>query len=74
MRTSQEFATCPMGSYIDPEKMIKARGVGMSLEELHKRGYASEFPPEKEMDPTALCNLANLGTTISTHKRFRWCE
>jgi catechol 2,3-dioxygenase len=43
-----------MGSYIDPEKMIKARGVGMSLEELHKRGYAGEFPPEKEMDPAAL--------------------
>jgi len=26
----------------------------MSLEELHKRGYAGEFPPEKEMDPAAL--------------------
>jgi catechol 2,3-dioxygenase len=54
MRTSPEFARCPMGTYVDPEKMIKARGAGMSPEELLKRGYAGEFPPEKEMDPTAL--------------------
>lgn len=44
----------PLGSYVDPEKMIKARGAGMSLEELHKHGYAGEFPPEKAMDPAAL--------------------
>jgi hypothetical protein len=28
-----------MGTYVDPEKMIKARGAGMSPEELLKRGY-----------------------------------
>jgi catechol-2,3-dioxygenase len=54
MRTSPEFAARPIGSHVDPEKMIKACGAGMSPEELHKRGYAGEFPPEKEMDPAAL--------------------
>jgi hypothetical protein len=43
----------PDGTYVDPEKVIKARAAGMWLKELHKRGYADEFP-EKEMDPAVL--------------------
>lgn len=38
----------------DPEEIIKARAAGMSLQDLPKRGYVGEFPPEKEMDPAAL--------------------
>jgi catechol-2,3-dioxygenase len=54
MRTSREFAANPMGTYVDPDKMIAARATGMSIEELHRRGYAGEFPPAKPMDPRVL--------------------
>ena len=43
-----------MGAYVDPEKMIAARTAGMSVEELHQRAYAGEFPPPKPMDPRVL--------------------
>jgi len=45
MRTSPEFAANPMGAYVDPDKMIAARESGMTVEELHRRTYAGEFPP-----------------------------
>ena len=54
MRTSPQFASNPMGSYVDPDKMIAARAAGVSVEELHRRGYAGEFPPLKPMDPRVL--------------------
>ena len=54
MRTSPEFAANPMGAYVDPEKMIAARDAGMTVEELHRRGYAGEFAPSKPMDPRVL--------------------
>jgi catechol-2,3-dioxygenase len=54
MRTSPEFAANPMGAYVDPAKMIAARDAGMTVEELHRRGYAGEFPPSKPMDPRVL--------------------
>jgi catechol-2,3-dioxygenase len=54
MRTSPEFAVNPMGAYVDPDKMIAARAAGMSVEELHRRAYAGEFPPSKPMDPRVL--------------------
>jgi catechol 2,3-dioxygenase len=54
MRSSPEFAANPMGAYVDPEKMIAARSAGMTVDELHQRAYAGEFPPSKPMDPSAL--------------------
>jgi catechol 2,3-dioxygenase len=54
LRTSPEFAANPMGAYVDPEKMIAARIAGMSVDELHQRAYAGEFPPSKPMDPRVL--------------------
>lgn len=54
MRTSPEFAANPMGTYVDPDKMITVRAAGMSVEELHRRAYAGEFPPSKPFDPGVL--------------------
>jgi catechol-2,3-dioxygenase len=54
VRTSSEFAANPMGAYVDPDKMIAARAAGISVDELHRRAYAGEFPPSKPMDPRVL--------------------
>jgi len=54
MRTSPQFAANPMGAYVDPEKLIKARAAGMSVAEMHRRAYAGEFPPLRPMDPRRL--------------------
>ena len=54
LRTSSEFAANPMGAYVDPDAMIAARAAGASVEEVHRRGYAGEFPPSKPMDPRVL--------------------
>jgi catechol 2,3-dioxygenase len=54
MRTSPQFAANPMGTYVDPDKMIAARAAGVSVQELHRRGYAGEFSPLKPMDPRVL--------------------
>ena len=54
MRTSPQFAANPMGTYVDPDKIIAARAAGASVEELHSRGYAGEFPTLKPMDPRVL--------------------
>jgi hypothetical protein len=34
--------------------MIAARAAGMSVNELHRRACADEFPPSKPMDPRVL--------------------
>jgi hypothetical protein len=49
-----EFAANPMGAYVDPDAMIAARADGASVEEVHRRAYAGEFPPSKPMDPRVL--------------------
>ena len=54
LRTSSEFAANPMGAYVDPDAMIAARAAGASVEELHQRAYAGDFPPSKPMDPRVL--------------------
>jgi catechol 2,3-dioxygenase len=54
LRTSPVFSANPMGAYVDPDAMIAARAAGMSLDELHRRAYAGEFPPSKPMDPRVL--------------------
>jgi catechol 2,3-dioxygenase len=54
MRTSPEFVANPMGTYVDPKRMIEARAAGMSVDELHKRAYAGEFPPSGPVDPSVM--------------------
>jgi catechol 2,3-dioxygenase len=54
LRNSPEFAKNPMGTYIDPEKMIAAHEAGASPWELHERAWAGEFAPAKPYDPRAL--------------------
>jgi catechol 2,3-dioxygenase len=50
MRTSPEFAANPLGIFVDPDKMIKAREAGASPWELHVRARAREFAPAQPYD------------------------
>ena len=50
MRTSPLFASNPIGTPVDPEKMVAAREAGASFEELHRRAYEGEFKPDGELD------------------------
>lgn len=52
MRTSQEFQANPMGTLVDPDKMISAYNRDMSLEEFHGRAYDGEFKPSGHVDPS----------------------
>jgi catechol 2,3-dioxygenase len=54
MRTSPQFAAQPMGSYVDPEKLVAARAAGASSAEIHRRAYAGEFAPASPVDPRIL--------------------
>ena len=54
MRTSPDFARNPMGTYVDPDKMIAARKAGASPWELHERARAGEFAPGQPYDPRVL--------------------
>jgi catechol 2,3-dioxygenase len=54
MRTSADFARNPMGTYVDPDKMIAARKAGASPWELHERARAGEFAPLQPYDPRVL--------------------
>jgi catechol 2,3-dioxygenase len=54
MRSSLEFAGRPIGNFVDPDAMVAARAAGVSVEEVHQRAYAGEFPPSRPMDPRVL--------------------
>ncbi len=54
LRRSSEFAANSMGVYVDPDAMIAAWAAGASVEEVHRRAYAGEFPPSKPMDSRVL--------------------
>jgi len=54
MRTSPQFAARPMGSYVDPEKLVAAHAAGTSSGEIHRRAYAGEFAPDSAVDPRVL--------------------
>jgi catechol 2,3-dioxygenase len=54
MRTSPEFAAMPMGSYVDPEKIVAARAAGAEAGETHRRAYAAELRPDQPVDPRVL--------------------
>ena len=44
--SSLEFATNPIGTYFDPEKLVEAREQGMKFQEIHQRARAGEYLPE----------------------------
>jgi catechol 2,3-dioxygenase len=46
MRTSPQMAANPIGVPVDPEKMIEACKAGASVEEIHERAYAGEWPAQ----------------------------
>lgn len=50
IRSSPLFASNPIGTPVDPEKMVAAREAGASFAELHRRAYAGEFQPDVEQD------------------------
>ena len=50
MRSSPRFADDPIGTHIDPDRLVKARRAGASPEEIHARGYDGEFTPEGPLD------------------------
>ncbi|HEY6407125.1 MAG TPA: VOC family protein [Ktedonobacteraceae bacterium] len=50
IRTSPLFASNPIGTPVDPEKMVAAHEAGASFEELHRRAYEGEFKPDGELD------------------------
>jgi catechol-2,3-dioxygenase len=54
MRASPEFASKPMGTYVDMEKLVAARSAGSSPGEIHRRAYAGEFTPDQPVDPRIL--------------------
>jgi catechol 2,3-dioxygenase-like lactoylglutathione lyase family enzyme len=49
-----EYAANPMGTPVEPDRMVIQRSEGMSIEELHQRAYAGEFPPYKPGNPEVL--------------------
>lgn len=51
---SPEFAAKPLGTPVEPDRMVIQRSEGMSIEELHQRAYAGEFPPYHEGDPSVV--------------------
>jgi catechol 2,3-dioxygenase len=51
MQTSPDFAADPIGKFVDAEQIVAARQAGASPAEIHRRGYAGEFPPPAPMDP-----------------------
>ncbi|MCI2423394.1 VOC family protein [Saccharopolyspora sp. K220] len=54
MRHSTEFAAKPIGHFVDPDKLVKAREAGTSPSELSKRAWRDEFAPAKPYDPSDL--------------------
>lgn len=50
VRTSEEFGRNPLGIWVDPAKLVAAWEAGASAQEIHRRGYAGEFPPARPPD------------------------
>ncbi len=42
-----EFATNPIGTYFDPDKLVAAREQGLGFEEIHKRARAGDYLPDR---------------------------
>jgi catechol 2,3-dioxygenase len=54
MRTSPEFASMPMGRYVEPEKLLAARASGAAAGEIHRQSYAGKLSPDQAVDPRVL--------------------
>lgn len=54
IRNSAEFASNPLGIFVDPEKMINAHQSGASHWDLHMRARAGEFAPAAPYDPSVM--------------------
>jgi catechol-2,3-dioxygenase len=50
METAPEFASDPIGVYIDPDQVVAARDAGATAQDLHRRAYANEFPSTTRSD------------------------
>jgi catechol 2,3-dioxygenase len=47
---TQAFIDDPIGTQIDPEKMLQARAAGASPEDVHDQGYAGSLAPDSPLD------------------------
>jgi catechol-2,3-dioxygenase len=50
MRTAPEFAADPIGTPIDPDRLVAARREGLSADEIHRRAYAGDYRPDTPLD------------------------
>jgi hypothetical protein len=50
MRTSPQFAADPIGTLVDPDRVLAARDRGATAAELHQRAYSGEFSPDVAPD------------------------
>ncbi len=54
LRSAPTMRTNPLGTQVDPARMLAARRAGASVEEVHRRAYAGEFAPANPADPSRL--------------------
>ncbi len=45
--SSLEFASNPIGTFFDPEKLVEARASGLAFAEIHAKARAGDYLPEK---------------------------
>jgi catechol 2,3-dioxygenase len=50
MRTAPEFASDPIGTPVDPDRLVAARREGLSADEIHRRAYAGDYTPDTPLD------------------------
>jgi len=48
MLEAPEFKADPIGTFLDPDKVVAARREGATLEDLHRRAYGGEFVPNAQ--------------------------
>jgi hypothetical protein len=51
MRHSHDSAAEPIGHFVDPDKLVKARQAGAPASELSERAGRDEFIPDEPYDP-----------------------
>lgn len=54
LKNSPEFAANPMGTYVDPDKMVAAYEEGATGWDIHVRAHAGEFKPATPYDPRVM--------------------
>lgn len=58
INASIEFATNPIGTYFDPDKLVAARAQGLSFQEIHERARAGDYLPERVREDILLPDLS----------------